>query len=268
METILSKDGVRIAYARSGEGPPLLLIHGTTADHHRWQPVLSDLERHFTVYAMDRRGRGGSSDAPDYDVAREVEDVVAMIETIGGRVSVIGHSYGAICALEATLLTPSIGKLVLYGPPIPAQDPAAVQPDADADAVEALLKSGDAAAALECFYTRVVRSPPEEIALLRTMPDWEDRIAAAHTVARETRLVRSYQLRPERFSGVGTETLLLLGSESAPTIKAAIERLRTALPNSRVGILEGQQNQAIATAPELFAQAVLAFLKGETNTSV
>jgi pimeloyl-ACP methyl ester carboxylesterase len=81
METVTSRDGTPIAYELSGEGPPLALVHGMTADHSTWQLVLPDLSEHFTVYAMDRRGRGESGDAAaDYSLEREVEDVVALID--------------------------------------------------------------------------------------------------------------------------------------------------------------------------------------------
>ena len=51
---------LRIAYQRAGQGPPLVLVHGTADDHNRWLPLLPALAEHFTVYALDRRGRGGS----------------------------------------------------------------------------------------------------------------------------------------------------------------------------------------------------------------
>ena len=54
-ETVTSKDGTTIAYWRSGHGPPLVLVHGTTADHSRWAPVLQEFEKHFSVCAVDRR---------------------------------------------------------------------------------------------------------------------------------------------------------------------------------------------------------------------
>jgi hypothetical protein len=77
METITSKDGTSIAYRRSGEGPPLVLVHGAAADHGRWRPVLPAFEERFTVYAIDRRGRGGSGDADGYAIEREFEDVAS-----------------------------------------------------------------------------------------------------------------------------------------------------------------------------------------------
>jgi len=100
---VTSKDGTTIGFWENGSGPPLLLIHGTTADHRRWSGILPTLEQHFTVFAMDRRGRGESSDAPEYDIIRESEDVVSVVEHIGEPVFVMGHSYGAVCSGERVI---------------------------------------------------------------------------------------------------------------------------------------------------------------------
>jgi pimeloyl-ACP methyl ester carboxylesterase len=54
MESVTSRDGTPIAYDRGGEGPPLVLVHGTTSDHSTWELVLPGLHEHFTVYAIDR----------------------------------------------------------------------------------------------------------------------------------------------------------------------------------------------------------------------
>ncbi len=58
MEKVRSKDGTLIAFRKSGDGPPLLLVHGTGGTSLRWAPLSALLEKEFTVYAMDRRGRG------------------------------------------------------------------------------------------------------------------------------------------------------------------------------------------------------------------
>lgn len=65
MNKVQSKDGTLIAYSTSGSGPPLVLVHGILGSSIRW-PILPLLERHFTVYAIERRGRGESGDAADY----------------------------------------------------------------------------------------------------------------------------------------------------------------------------------------------------------
>ena len=82
---VRSLDGTEIAYWTSGEGPPLLLVHGTPADHTRWRPLLPYLEPHFTVHVMDACGRGQSGDGPEYDIAREYEDVTAVVTRSPGH---------------------------------------------------------------------------------------------------------------------------------------------------------------------------------------
>jgi len=97
VQRITSRDGTPIAAWRSGQGPALLLVHGTVADHSTtWRLARHELEQRFTIYAMDRRGRGGSGDAPDYALQREAEDVAAVVDSIGEPVNLLGHSYGAL----------------------------------------------------------------------------------------------------------------------------------------------------------------------------
>ncbi|MCC6803889.1 MAG: alpha/beta hydrolase, partial [Anaerolineae bacterium] len=104
METIVSRDGTPITYARSGTGPPLVLVHGTMSSHGTWAPVLPTLEQLFTVFGVDRRGYGASGDSPDYAVGREFEDLAMLVDSLGDNVSLLGHSFGGLCALEAARL--------------------------------------------------------------------------------------------------------------------------------------------------------------------
>jgi pimeloyl-ACP methyl ester carboxylesterase len=95
METVTSRDGTPIAYERGGEGPPLVLVHGTTSDHSTWELVQPEQQEHFTVYAMDRQGRnesGGGGDSA-YNIEREFEDVVAIIDSMDGPVDLLETSY-------------------------------------------------------------------------------------------------------------------------------------------------------------------------------
>lgn len=81
------------------------------------------LSPHFTVFNYDRRGRGDSGDRPPYAVAREVEDIEALIDEAGGSAFVYGISSGAVLALEAASKLPNkIKKLALYEPPFILDD--------------------------------------------------------------------------------------------------------------------------------------------------
>jgi pimeloyl-ACP methyl ester carboxylesterase len=253
-----SKDGTTIGFRRSGSGPPLLLVHGTTADHRRWSGVLPAFKQKFTVYAMDRRGRGESTDGPSYSIMREAEDIAAVVEDIGEPLFVLAHSYGAVCALESALLTDKIRRMVLYEPPIPTGLP--MYPSHIPDAMQTLIDSGDYEKALDLFMKEVVRMPEHELQVYRQLPMWQVRIKIAPTIPREIAIDRSYQFDEKRFSHYQVPTLLLLGSDSPELFRRAIEVLDTALTSSAVVTLPGQQHIAMDTDPELFTREVLKFL--------
>lgn len=258
MEQTRSSDGTVIGFRRSGSGPPLLLVHGTTADHSRWSPIAPRFEPHFTVYAMDRRGRGGSGDAPDYDIMREADDVAAVVEAIGEPVLILGHSYGAVCSLEASLLTDKVARLILYEPPIPTGIPQ--YPTGVPDRIQTLIDRGQLEAGLEVFFRDVVRMPEHELAAYRQLPVWKVRIQLTPTIPREMAFDRTYTLDPEKFADFQVPTLLLLGGDSPPLFQQAIELVASTLPNRQVVILPGQQHIAMDTNPELFAREVTRFL--------
>ena len=260
METVTSADGTRIAYERTGSGPPLVLVHGTTADHTRWEPVRPAFAAECTVYTVDRRGRGGSGDAADYALEREFEDVTAVVDSIGEPVVLLGHSYGALCSLEAALRTDNLRGLVLYEPPIPVEGHDFYSPGVLAE-MEALLNEGEDERALLLFFREVVGSSPAELDALRAAPNWSARVAAVRTVLREEPAPAEYEFDPVRFERLTTPTLLLAGSESAAFLGAATNALADALPNARVAVFEGHGHAVMNTAPERFVDEVLGFVR-------
>jgi pimeloyl-ACP methyl ester carboxylesterase len=261
-EKAISADGTPIAWWRSGKGRPLVLVHGTTADHTRWRPVLDRFEPHAAVCAMDRRGRGASGDAEEYALEREYDDVVAVVDTTaeqsGGPVDVFGHSHGALCALEAARLTGNVRRLVLYEPPL--QYDTDTYPSHVLDRLGSLVAEGQREEALALFFREVVGMPEDELATIRSLPAWQARVAAVHTLPREERAGAEYRFDPARLASVDVPTLLLRGSESPGYLQASTEAAAAALPDARIATLDGQQHVAIDTAPGLVADTVLSFL--------
>ncbi|NNF09618.1 MAG: alpha/beta hydrolase [Acidimicrobiia bacterium] len=253
-----SKDGATIGWEASGAGPALLLVHGTTADHTRWAGVAPGFESEFTVVAMDRRGRGGSADGPEYDLQREAEDVAAVVEAIGGPVRVVGHSYGAACSLEAALLTDGITRMVLYEPPIPTGLP--MYPPGLPDRIQALIDNGELEPALELFFRKVVRMPDEELATYRTLPAWKVRIQLAPTIPRELAIDQHYEFIPGKYADLRIPVRLLRGGDSPELFRRAVSTLQEALPAASVAVLPNQQHIAMDLAPELFVTEVMGFL--------
>lgn len=264
METITSKDGTPIAYRRSGEGPPLVLVHGTTADHSRWAPVLPAFEERFTVYAIDRRGRGGSGDAGGYAMGREFEDVAAVADAIGEPANLLGHSYGGLCSLEAALLTRNVRKLVLYEPGMNVTGEQ-IYPPGFIDRLDALLEAGDRDAVISTMFRDLVGMQQEEVEYLRSLPAWQERVKAAHTVPRELRADEAYRFGPERFGDLRVPTLLLSGGDSPAFLKAADKAVDETLPDSRIVVMPGQGHAAMDTGTDLFTAEVLRFLTADSS---
>ncbi len=254
--SVTSADGVRIAASRSGSGPPLVLVHGTSVEHFSFRLVEPLLSQHFTVYAVDRRGRGKSGDSADgYAIEQEFADIAAVVDSLSEPVALLGHSYGATVALGTAPLTENLGRLILYepAPGIPQESPQLLAE------LDELLALGDREGLLSTFLLGV-GIDADGLEQMKTSPVWPGRVAAAHTIARELRAEESYTPEPADFTGVTAPALLLLGSESPIWAKEGTEIARSVLGDSSVAILEGEGHLAILTAPEVFVDEVLRFL--------
>lgn len=254
MVEVASSDGTTIAVSVGGQGPPIVLVHGTTGSDFSWARVRPHLEHRHSVVAVQRRGRGRSGDGLAYSFSREAEDVAAVVDALGAPVALVGHSFGADCSLEATLLTTNVSRLILY-------EPAFGWPvdESILGRVDAHVAAGELELATETYLRDAVQLSDREIELLRSSPTWNERVRAAHTLAREDRAGAAYRLIPGRFADMMVPTLLLLGSESPPGFRERIEAVDAAFSDSTIRILDGQGHAANITAPDLLATEILAF---------
>jgi pimeloyl-ACP methyl ester carboxylesterase len=117
MQKVTSKDGTEIAFEKSGNGPALIIVGGSLADHQFYGPLADELAKHFMVYNFDRRGRGQSGNTGAYAVEREIEDVAALIDFAKESVCMYGHSAGSALALRAAAAGLNITKVALADPP-------------------------------------------------------------------------------------------------------------------------------------------------------
>jgi pimeloyl-ACP methyl ester carboxylesterase len=258
LKRVESPDGTVIACHVAGTGPPLVLVHGTSADHTRWESVIAQLAARWTTYAIERRGRGASSDTKPYSIEAEFDDVAAVIAAVGEEVDVIGHSYGAVCSLEAALCASGVRRLVLYEPPLPVG--IEIYPPGLIERLEALLAAGDREGVVMTFLSDVVRMPADELEAARADPSWEGRLMAAHTIPRELRMTDVYEPDFARFGTLSVPTLLLVGGDSPTFLVEPSRRLNEELARSRLITMPGQQHVAMTTAPGVFLDAVLDFL--------
>ena len=121
-EFVTSADGTAIAYSRMGQGPAIVMVSGMLNDRRKLLGLAEALSADFAVFHFDRRGRGESGDSGAYSIAREIDDIAALIEAAGGSASVYGHSSGAALAAHAASAGLPIRSLVLHEPPYGPDD--------------------------------------------------------------------------------------------------------------------------------------------------
>ena len=100
---------------------------------------------------------------------------------------------------------------------------------------------------------------------MQSLPAWQGRLLAAHTIPREERLYvlgapEQYRFDAERFASVRVKTRLLLGGDSPAFFKSSIDAVHAAVSTSDIVVMPGQQHTAMNTAPELFLHEVISFL--------
>ncbi len=268
---VRSADGTAIAVFESGTAAPgtrpLILVHGTTADHLTFRVVGPLLGQRRRLYAIDRRGRGASGDAQDrYSITREFEDVAAVADAVAvasdGPGDVVGHSFGGRCALGAVLLTRSIRRVVCYegAPPRDSREASAYEPAWLVARLQDDLARGDAEALLERFMRTVVGMDDDAMARFRADAVWPLRVAAAPTILRELEASSDPAAGLEALASVPVPVLQVLGSAGPPAFALNTAALDARLAVGRVVVIDGAAHAAHHTHASAFVAAVEAFL--------
>lgn len=250
-----SADGTRIGYESFGDGPPMLLVHGTSATHIRWAPVREELGSRYTIHEMDRRGRGlSSAEAGAYRLQREAEDVAAVAEALGDDVYVVAHSYGALCTMEAALITDAFRRIVLYEPPMPSPGLDVVP----AKTLAQLKEISEPEWILEAFYRNALQLPQPAVDAMKGTEIWKARLSAAHTITRELDEATAYRA-DDRLSQITVPVRMLVGTETTAYLRAATAAFAGQIPHAEVVALQNQAHQAIDLDPVQFVRAVVDF---------
>jgi pimeloyl-ACP methyl ester carboxylesterase len=233
-----------------------VLVHGAFSDHEtNWTFVAPLFQQRFSVYAIARRGRGATDATDDHTLEDEARDVADVVRSIGVPVCLLGHSYGAHCALIAAARQPDrVRKLVVYEPAWPHT----IKPDALA-ALETLAAAGAWDQFAYAFFANTLHVPTSELDALRASELWQPIVADARASLGDLRAIHAYRFDPDRFAGLDMPAMLQIGSES-PRDLYATDALAAVLPHARIATLEGQAHEGMTTAPELYAQSTMEFL--------
>lgn len=256
--TIVSKDGTTIAYDRHGGGPALILVGGAFDDRNSptaGSPLAALLATTFTVFAYDRRGRGESGDTPPYAVAREVEDLAAIIGEAGGSAMMYGLSSGCALALEAAASGLPITKLALYEPPFSVDADMAEQSRVYSKTLKSMLAEGRRGDAVALFMTRV-GMPEPMVEEMRHAPMWPALEAMAHTLAYDSAVMGDIDggtVPSGLISSINATAHIIAGGASPEWMRMTARAVAKALPNGSYEVLENQTHDVDinALAPAL-----------------
>ena len=119
-------NGIQLAYARRGDGPTLVLLHGFPLDHHLWDEVVPLLEDTFDIILPDLRGFGESTTIDSqYGMDDYASDIAGLLDQLEiQKAAIVGHSMGGYVALAFARLYPDrvsglglVSSQVLADPP-------------------------------------------------------------------------------------------------------------------------------------------------------
>ncbi len=246
-DSVISKDGTTIGYYQLGQGPGVVLLHGSAETAQSHLQLAQALSGAFTVYLPDRRGRGLSGPyGKDYSIREDIEDIDALLAKTGAQ-DVFGVSSGGIIMLQAALTLPAIQRAAIYEPPLSLTRRAAAEILARFDREMA---AGDVAAALVTGMKGAKMGPPIFnflprwllVALTkRMMSDQGNKAsnsdfnfqALAPTLHYDFALVVEMSEKLDSFRNMPAEVLLLGGSQSPAYLKAAVDSLAKILPHAK-----------------------------------
>jgi pimeloyl-ACP methyl ester carboxylesterase len=258
---VTASDGSLVQAIDEGDGPDLLVVHPGSSDASSWDGVARLLTDEFRVVRVQRRLY--AFDVPialPHTVAVDAADVLAVAAELV-RPLLVGHSSGAVAALEAALVSPaSFRAMALYEPPLATTSPVAGEAGRRA---RAALDAGDALAAMEIHLRDIVGLPQAAVSAMFASTEARarfTRVAAAQIADDEA--LDALGVGIERYSELDLPTLLIEGSDSPPHLRQRLADLAATLPNRRpIVTLAGQGHIANLTAPELLASVIRSFAR-------
>lgn len=261
-------NGTTLFHETTGQGEPLVLVHGAWIDHTSWDAVVPGLAEHFRVVTYDLRGHGQSRlEPPDAGTVHDdIADLVALIERLELQaVNIAGISSGACIALRFAIEHPSLVRRVMPHEPPCAEylvDDPENKPLLDdfgelIGDTAAKIGAGDHRGAARRFFDEGVLLP------WASHSEATQDLIAAHAVAFLGQLQDpdAVALDPDALRSVSAPVLLSQGATSHPINSRIVEQLAGVLPNARRVTLPDAGHVPHMTHPDAYAEMVAEFVR-------
>lgn len=236
MDIATSADGTPVAYDQTGDGAAVVIVNGalsTAADAAGLAAALTDAG--LRAVTWDRRARGSSGDARGSTPDREVEDLAAVIDAVGGDAAVLGHSSGAVLALVAASRGVPIRALFLSEPPLRfgVDEPA----DDLASRLQAYVDDGRPEEAIVTFQLEGVGLPKEIVDGIRASDQFAALLPLAQSTVYDVNLTREASTPSPEMLAVEAPIAVLRGEQTFPVLITAADRLADEIDDAELVIV-------------------------------
>jgi 2-succinyl-6-hydroxy-2,4-cyclohexadiene-1-carboxylate synthase len=269
-------NGIELNVEVSGQGPPLVALHGFTGSAATWKPLAHALNREHTMVRIDLLGHGGSSRPADprrYSMEHTMADLVGVLDTLGLATACwLGYSMGGRIALGVALAAPErCDSLVLESASAGIRD---ATERANRAAGDERLAQWAEDAGIKAFvdyweslplFTSQAKLPQETRAALRTQRLANDPTGLANSLRGIG--AGAQPAYHDRLANLRMPALLIAGEEDAAYAETA-KALAAAAPDGRA-VIEAEAGHAVhLERPEAFQHTVLGFLRTHHGASV
>lgn len=261
VERCLDAKGQTFPYLTGGSGPPLLLLHGFTANKDNFNALSRYLTPHYTVYAPDWPGFGDSSRNPsaDYSADAQVEHLHAFVNALGiQKIHLIGSSLGGtFAALFTAKYTDSVASLCLLCA-------AGTRENKDSVLMQEFRRTR--------IFPHLIKNPKDHwkkwSALFATpmrIPycvDYAMGVAAAHDYELHKSILVTLADEPSleaRCSVLPTPALIIAGEKDVIIPAQSVHSLAKIFPNSVIKIMANVGHLPMVEVPHQTAREYLAF---------
>ncbi|MEU1407170.1 alpha/beta hydrolase [Streptomyces sp. NPDC005728] len=254
-----SRDGTSLAYGVIGQGPTVILVSGAMSTGGTVLPLAHRLADRCTAVVYDRRGRGESGDTAPYAVAREVEDLAALIDAVGGAAALFGVSSGGALVLEAAASGLPVRQAAVYEVPFADFRAGGAEQMTEYTAnLDEALADGRRGDAVQLFL-RLTGLAEEMIQGARQSPMWAGMEAVAPSLAYDNAVMGGGLLPRERLAAISVPVLSVAGGASPQWLREAGRAVAEAAPQGTYSVLEGQTHMV---EPDVLGPVLAEFLAG------
>lgn len=243
----------RIDYDETGSGPTVVLVPGSCSTGAAWRPIMTTWNGEFRCVTTSLLGYGGTAERrteADPSIAHEAEMLEAVIAKAGGRVHLVGHSYGGLVSIAVALRgKASLASLTVI----------------EAPALELLRAMGEEQPyrafreMTDAYFAAFKGGQTEAIAAMidfygggGTYASWPARVRAyavetTHVNILDWASAHGYRLTPEALAGIGLPTLVMTGTASHAAAQRANALLGGCIKGATFTTIEGAAHFMIAT---------------------